>query len=213
MKDFFGSFFCYNAVVTTSTKLRFALPYILIVTSMIGMLASVILIYDQVQIWQNPSYVAPCSLNPVLSCGSVINSKQGHILGIPAPFFGLVMFPALYTFGIVVASGVKLKKWLWLGLQAAVTGGVAFALWLFWISLYKIHGLCPYCLLTDAAVYTMAWYVTLYNIEQGYLFTAKKITPVTSFVRKHHLDILISVFLFIAAFILHHFWYYYGRHI
>lgn len=197
--------------MTKSLSLKSALPYILIAASIIGLVASAVLIYDQVQIWQNPNYTAPCSLNPVLSCGSVINSKQGHVLGIPAPFLGLVMFPALATIGVILAAGVKLKRWLWLGLQMAVSGGVLFALWLFWISLYKIHALCPYCLGTDVAIYTMAWYVTLYNVEQGYILTHKRFKKLNQFSRKHHLDILIGLFLFITAFILHHFWYYYGR--
>jgi len=187
------------------------LPYIIIVASIVGLIASAVLIYDQVQIWQTPNYSAPCDLNPILSCGSVINSKDGHVFGIPAPFFGLIMFPALATMGIVMASGIKLKRWLWIGMQIALTGGVIFALWLFWVSLYKIHALCPYCLGTDAAIYTMAWYVTLYNIEQGYIFNNRKLNKFNHFIRKHHLDILIGIFLFTGAFILHHFWYYYGR--
>jgi len=191
--------------------LAMALPFILIITSIVGLVASGVLTYDQVQIWQTPSYSAPCNLDPVLSCSSVINSKQGHVFGIPAPFLGLVMFPALATLGVVLASGVKLKRWLWYGLQITVSGGVVFALWLFWISLYKVNALCPFCLVTDVAVYTMAWYVTLYNIEQGHILRNKRFMKLNDFSRKHHLDILIGLLLLIAAFTLHHFWYYYGR--
>lgn len=192
-------------------SLKSTLPYILILASVIGILASAILIYDQVQIWRSPNFSAPCNLNPVLSCGSVINSKEGHVFGIPAPFLGLIMFPALATIGIVLSSGAKLKRWMWLGLQVAVSGGVLFALWLFWVSLFKIHALCPYCLVTDVAVYSMAWYVTLYNIEQGYILTSKRFQSINKISRKYHLAILISLFFLIAVFILHHFWYYYGR--
>lgn len=187
------------------------LPYILIVASIVGIVASSVLLYDQVKIWQNPNYAAPCSLNPVLSCGSVINSAQGHFFGVPAPFFGLVTFPALATIGIMLAAGTQLKRKLWLGLQAAVTGGVLFALWLFWVSLYKVRALCPYCLATDVAVLTTAWYVTLHNIEQGLLFKDEKFDRTNRLFRKHHFDILIGLFVLVGAFILHHFWYYYGR--
>ncbi len=195
-----------------SVTLKMAVPYIILVASSIGLIASIFLVYDQVQIWQNPNYLAPCSLNPVLSCGSVINSKQGHVFGVPAPFLGLLMFPALATVGALLVAGVTLKRWIWLGLQAAVTGGVVFALWLFWVSVYKVHALCPFCLATDVAVYTMAWYVTLYNIEQGYILTSKKLRKTMTFMRVHHLDLLILLFLVITAFILNHFWYYYGQY-
>jgi len=191
--------------------LKTTLPYILLATSFVGIIASAVLIYDQVQMWRTPDFTAPCSLNPVLSCGSVINSQQGHVFGIPAPFLGLVMFPALAAIGVVLVSGAKLKRWVWLGLQAAVLGGVVFALWLFWVSLFKIRALCPYCLVTDVAVLSMAWYVTLFNIEQGFILTSKKLKKYNEFARKHHLSLLIGLFLAIAAYILHHFWYYYGR--
>lgn len=191
--------------------LKTTLPYILILASVVGIIASTILVYDQVKIWQNPSYIAPCSLNPILSCGSVMSSNQGHVFGIPAPFFGLVLFPVIGTLGLVLATGVKLKRWIWLSMQGAVTGGVLFALWLFWVSMYKINALCPYCLVTDLSVYAMAWYVTLYNIEQNYILKSERLKPFTNFLRKYHLDILVGLLICITALILHHFWYYYGR--
>lgn len=193
-------------------SLKKTLPYILILSSVIGLLASAVLIYDQVQVWRDPDFNAPCSLNPVLSCGTVINSQEGHVFGIPAPFLGLLMFPALATVGVILASGAKLKKWIWLSLQLAVTGGTIFGLWLLWISLYRINALCPYCLATDVAVITIAWYVTLFNIEQGYIFTSKRFKIFSSFIRKHHLYILIAIFLMFTALILNHFWYFYGQY-
>lgn len=179
--------------------------------SLVGLTSAGVLVYDQIKIWQNPHYSAPCSLNPVISCGSVINSDEGHVFGIPAPFLGLVMFPALATIGIVMLAGTTFKRWFWLGLQLAVTGAVALAVWLFWLSLFRIHALCPYCLVTDAAVYTTGWYLTLHNIRQGYILRSVRFKKITGFCLKHHLDILLSLFLLIAAYTLKHFWYYYGR--
>lgn len=193
-------------------QLRHTLPYIIILASLVGLFASTILAYDQAQIWQNPDYNAPCNLNPVISCGSVINSGEGHVFGIPAPFLGLVSFPALAMVGVTMLAGAKLKRWFWLGLQLFLFGGVAFALWLFWLSLYRIHALCPYCLTTDVAMYTLAWYVTVFNIQQGYLLSSARYKRIASFITKHHLDILLVVLVAIAIYTLHHFWYYYGRY-
>lgn len=193
-------------------QLQNTLPYIIILASLVGLFASVVLAYDQAQIWQSPSYDAPCNLNPVISCGSVINSQQGHVFGIPAPFLGLVSFPAIAMVGVVMLAGAKFKRWFWMGMQLFALGGVVFALWLFWLSLYRIHALCPYCLATDAAMYTLAWYITVFNIKQGYILSAVRYKRITSFITKHHLDILLGVFLAIALFTLHHFWYYYGRY-
>lgn len=190
-----------------------SLPYIVIIGSIIGIFTSSILIYDQIKIWQDPYFIPDCTINPLLSCGSVIASKEGHVLGVPAPFFGLITFPALAAFGMLLASGAQFKRRVWLGLQVAATGAVLFALWLFWVSLYKINALCPYCLLTDAAIYIMAWYITLYNIERGYLLKSTKLSSLKVFIRSHHLDLLIGVFLLVAAVIVNHFWYYYGHYL
>jgi hypothetical protein len=57
---------------------------------------------------------------------------------------------------------------------------------------------------------TTFWYVTLYNLEKGFVKLPSSIQGAGRFARKHHLDILILWFLTIGGLILHHFWYYYG---
>ena len=194
------------------TLARF-LPYILIIGGIIGIICSFILIYDQVKIWENPHYVPACSLNPVVSCGSVINSKQGEILGIPGPFFGLVSFAVVTTVGLALLAGAQLKRWFWIGLELGVVGGIGYALWLFSLSMYRVHALCPFCLAVDVVVYTTFWYVTLYNIDQNHIRLPKgRLTTSYAWIRRHHLDILMLWFVIVAAWILKHFWYYYGHH-
>lgn len=187
-----------------------ALPWILVIAGIVGLICSIVLTHDQIKIWQNPSYQPSCSLNPVVSCGSVINSKQGHLLDIPAPFFGLLVFPVLITIGAVLLAGAQLKRWFWLSLEAGAIGGFLFAIWLFILSVYRVHALCPFCLITDVAIYTSVWYITLYSIEQGFIRLPKR---VSSFIGRHHLDLLIAWLLIVFVFIMHHFWYYYGKHL
>jgi len=60
---------------------------------------------------------------------------------------------------------------------------------------------------------TSFWYVTLYNIDNKYIKLPRGRTQsVYGWIRKHHLDLLVLWFLIIAALILNHFWYYYGRY-
>jgi uncharacterized membrane protein len=189
-------------------------PYLLIIAGVLGIICSLVLIYDQIRIWENPNYIPACSLNPVVSCGTVINSKQGDIFRIPAPIWGLIAFPVLVTFGAAMLAGAKFQRWFWLGLQACITGGFAFAIWLFLLSMYKVHALCPFCLSVDIVVYTSFWYITLYNIDQKNIVLAKGISQkIYGFIRRHHLDILMFWFLIIIIWILQHFWYYYGKHL
>ncbi len=191
-----------------------ALPYILILGGIIGIACSLVLLNDQIRIWENPNYIPSCNFNPIISCGSVISSKQGHIFGLPAPILGLLVFPALVTTGGAILAGARLKRWFWRALELGMIGGVGFALWLFWLSLFRIHALCPFCLGVDAVTYTLFWYITLYNIEANNISLPKgRPQKFYNWVRRHHLDILISWFLLIAAMILKHFWYYYGKHL
>ncbi len=192
------------------------LPYILIIAGVIGIICSSVLIYDQVQLWRNPNYQPACSLNPIVSCGSVINSNQGHIFHIPAPFLGLVSFTALVTVGVSLLAGAKFKRWFWLGVELVALGGVGIAIWLFILSLYRIHALCPFCLATDVVTYVTFWYLTLYNLRANNFALPARFQRLANFMARHHLDILILWFLVIFAIILQHFWYYYGpgiRHI
>ena len=194
-------------------RLAAVLPYLLIVGGVIGIVCSVILISDQIKIWENPGFLPSCNLNPIVNCGTVINSKEGEIFGIPAPFFGLMVFPAVMTVGVAMLAGAKFKAWFWRLVALGMAGSVVFALWLFWLSVYHVHALCPFCLTVDVVVYTLAWYVTLYVIGEGHVTVPRRLDGIARFARQHHAEILVTWLLLIVAFILNHFWYYFGQFI
>ena len=187
-----------------------ALPWILIVGGVIGILSSAVITYDEIQVAKNPNYIPNCDLNPVVSCGSVTKSEQAHVLGFPNPFMGLVGYTVVLTTGVILLAGAKLKRWYWLGLQLGTILGVLFVHWLFYQSVYVIGSLCPYCMLVWAATITMFWYVTLHNLQVGHIKLKGTLQKVALFARRHHVDILLFWLLVIAALILKHFWYYYG---
>src|SRR5207247_2275010 len=106
------------------------------------------------------------------------------------------------------------KKWYWQGLNLGAALGVAFITWLFFQSVYRINALCPYCMVVWVCTITTFWYVSQYNLQTRALVIPGKVGPkIRAFVQKHHLDILILWFIVIAALILKHFWYYYGRNL
>lgn len=199
--------------IDTGHRLSKVLPYILIVGGVIGIICSLVLISDQIKIWENPGFTPACNLNPIVSCGTVMNSKEGEVLGIPASFLGLMVFPAIVTVGVAMIAGAKFKSWFWQLVELGMLGSVAFALWLFWLSMYRVQALCPFCLTVDVAMYTMAWYVTLYVVREQHIQIPRRLIGVADFARVHHLEILIVWFLALVALILNHFWYYYGQFI
>lgn len=192
-------------------KFSRALPIILIIFGLIGLIMSFVLVYEEMKLAANPAYVPSCNLNPIISCGSVMKSEQSHIFGFSNPIIGLAAFPVLVTSGVVLLSGVKLKRWYWLGLEGGAILGLLMIHWLFFETVYRIHALCPYCIGAWIATITSFWYITLYNLNSDNIKVPGKLKTLANFLSRHHLDILILWFLIIAGLILKHFWYYYGR--
>jgi uncharacterized membrane protein len=191
-----------------------ALPYILIIGGIVGYICSFIILFDKIQLLKNPNYVPSCNLNPIISCGSVMQSKQGSAFGFPNPFIGLGAFTILLTIGMAIFAGAKFKRWFWLGLEAGTIFGLIFIHWLFFESVYRIHALCPWCMVVWVVTITTFWYVSIYNIDQKYIILPKgNSKKIYGWIRRHHLDILFVWFLIIAFLILKHFWYYYGKYL
>lgn len=186
------------------------LPYILIIAGIIGCIASFVLTYDKIHVIQDPTYVPGCNLNPILSCGSVMKTEQASLLGVPNTIFGLIAFSMLFTFGVLLAAGATVKKWVWLGAQVAALCGVIFMHYLFFQGVFRINAICPWCFVVWMITIPTFWYITQYNLEKKNISLGIKLQPVKLFIRKHHGDILIVWYLIIFAILLQHFWYYWS---
>src|SRR5258708_7577477 len=103
---------------TENWSVKKALPFILIVCGLIGVYCAFILSQDKIRLIQNPNTHLSCSLDPIISCGNVILSKQGAAFGFPNPFLGLGGFAAVATIGVALAAGAAFKRWFWLVLEA-----------------------------------------------------------------------------------------------
>lgn len=189
------------------------LPYILIIASIIGLFGAFSLSYDQIKILQNPQYKPICDLNPIVSCGNVMQSKEGDAFGVPNPYIGLAAFGSLITIGFAILAGAKFKRWFWIGLELGSIFGIGFIHWLFFESVYRINALCPYCMSIWVVTIVTFVYVTFYNIDSHNIKISKKCQPIYQYLRKHHLEIVIIWLLIIALLILKHFWYFFGKYI
>jgi uncharacterized membrane protein len=185
------------------------LPWMLVIGSIIGIICSFIISLDKIKLLENPAFKPSCDLNPIVSCGSVMSSHQGSVFGFPNPWIGLTGFGIVLCVGMAILAGAKFKRWFWLGLELGIALGLIFAFWLLFESVYRIHALCPFCLTVDVVVITLFWYNTLYCIEKQYLVLDQSLKQAALFARKHHLDILILIFVILFGIILKHFWYYY----
>jgi uncharacterized membrane protein len=205
-----------NTTVTPLSKLSRVLPWILVIGSALGILASVIITQDKFNLATNPHFQPMCDLNPIISCGSVMKSDEAHAFGFMNTYIGLIGFPVVLAIGMGMLAGAKFKHWFWLGLQIGLSFGIIFAYWLLFESIYRIRALCPWCLTVDVVLTTMWWYVSLYLFYTGDLRWPARLRSigwllaVGQFIKRHHVDILVTWFLLVIALILHHFWYYFG---
>jgi uncharacterized membrane protein len=117
-----------------------------LLAGVIGLAASATLTVEKIRILADPNYVPSCSINPVLSCGSVMVTPQAAAFGFPNPLIGVVAFTVVSVTGVLALSKVVLPRWYWQGLAIGTLLGVGFIHWLIFQSLYRIGALCPYCM-------------------------------------------------------------------
>jgi uncharacterized membrane protein len=126
-----------------------------LIAGAIGLLASMTLTVEKIDILANPSYVPSCNFNPILSCGSVMVTSQASVLGFPNPLLGIIGFTVVLVTGVLAVAKVALPRWYWAGLGAGILVGVVFVHWLIFQSLYRIGALCPYCMVVWVATITL----------------------------------------------------------
>lgn len=177
---------------------------------LIGFVASAVLLIERLRLAQDDTYVPTCSINPVLSCGSVMETAQASLLGFPNPVIGVAAFPVVVTTGVALIAGARLARWYWQGLQVGVTAALGLVAWLAFQSIYRIGALCPYCMVVWSVVIPLFWYVTLRNLFAGALGQRSKQSRVTVFLREWHAPLLLAPFLLLLVLIGEQFWSYWS---
>jgi len=164
---------------------------------------------EEIHHLKHPVQKLGCDLNPIIGCGSILDTWQGHaILGIPNQFWGVAVFSVVITIGFTILAGARLKRWFWIGLQMGMLMGLLFVLWFMGQSIFVLRHLCPYCMLTWVAMLPAFWYTTLYCIRAEHLRLHGRLARLNHFAQKHHADILIFMYVLLVSTILWRFWYY-----
>nr|WP_244296773.1 vitamin K epoxide reductase family protein [Paenarthrobacter nitroguajacolicus] len=143
------------------------LGWLLLITGVTGWLASGALVLEKLEVLKDPGYQTVCDINPWISCGQVMQTWQSSVFGFPNMFIGIVAFAVIITTGMALLSGATFAPWYWAGLQAGVTLGFAFVVWLWSQALYSIHILCPFCMIVWAAMIPLFVWVTARNLTHG----------------------------------------------
>lgn len=142
-----------------------ALAWVLSIGGFVGLLASATLLIEKIELLKDPDYVPSCSINPILSCGSIMRTWQAEVFGFPNPVLGVIGFAVVLTVGVSLLSGVDYPRFFWVGMQIGATLGLVFVHWLIYQSLYRIDALCPYCMVVWCVTAAVFWYVCLRNLR------------------------------------------------
>ncbi|AEB43829.1 vitamin K epoxide reductase family protein [Micromonospora maris] len=181
--------------------------WVLAVGGGIGLLAAGTLTVEKINLLADADYVPTCSINPILSCGSVMTTPQAAAFGIPNPLLGIAGFAVVTTLGVLLLARVRLPGWCWLGLQAGATFGVVFVHWLIYQSLYVISALCPYCMVVWVVTIAIFLYTSLRNL--GAVAPRSPLARLSGLTGYHSL-ILVAWYVLIMLAILVRFWDYWS---
>ncbi|MCG5433715.1 vitamin K epoxide reductase family protein [Mycobacterium sp. MYCO198283] len=124
-----------------------------LIAGIVGLGSALTLTIEKIHMLGDPAYVPSCSINPVLSCGSVMVTPQAQVFGFPNPLIGIVAFTVVVVTGVLAVMGVALPRWYWTALAAGTALGAVFVHWLIYQSVFTIGALCPYCM--------VVWSVTI----------------------------------------------------
>lgn len=137
-------------------------PYVLIFASFLGLFASIKLIIEKIAVLSDATYIPSCDINPVLACGSVINTPQASAFGFPNPIIGIVGFTAVFVLAVLFLVKVPLPPLVPIGLLAGSVLGLFFVCYLIYQSLYTISALCPWCMVVWASLFIILWQNVMY---------------------------------------------------
>ncbi|MCT1776841.1 vitamin K epoxide reductase family protein [Brachybacterium sp. p3-SID957] len=180
------------------------------VTGAIGLVMAVVLLVEKIALIEDPSYVPSCSLNPVLSCGSVMDTPQASAFGIPNPILGIAGFAAVLSLGFAFLAGARVARWMSALIQAGVTFAVLFVQWLIGQSLYEIGALCPYCMVVWAVTIPLFWFTTIHHLRALADSSTSASRRALRLVIEFRVPVLVAWYLVILALIAVRFWDYWS---
>lgn len=152
----------------SSTK-PLSLAISLVVLSVVGFIAALVLTLEKFALLENPDEALSCDLSLLVGCSTNLTSAQGSVFGVPNPLLGIAFWAVLATVAVSLLAGASFARWFWLLLNLAVAGALALIVWFIVQSIYVLAVLCPWCMVTWAVTIPAFLLVTLHNLRAGNL--------------------------------------------
>ncbi len=146
----------------SKTQRALALPISLLVLGAIGFVAAFQLTLDKFALLENPDAQLGCNFSLLIGCSTNLNSAQGEVFGFPNSLLGLVFWSVTITVGVALLAGATFARWFWALYAIGATGSLALVIWFISQSLFVLHVLCPWCMVTWAVTIPLFWIVVLH---------------------------------------------------
>ncbi|MFZ1302026.1 MAG: vitamin K epoxide reductase family protein [Candidatus Microsaccharimonas sp.] len=172
----------------------------MLIGALLSLLAAFVLSVEAFELAKNPNAELSCSVNVVLNCATVAKHPSAELFGFPNSFFGLMAEPVVITVAIAGLAGIVFPRRFMFFAQIGYALGFAFAIYLFFTSMFVIQALCPWCLLVTVSTTFVLFSITRYNIRENNLYLPKKIQKAAhKFIEKDY-DKLVLGILIVAMF-------------
>ncbi len=165
---------CKDRNVTTTPKENATAPssplsvsLALIVFGIIGFIAAFSLTMDKFALLENPNVDLSCNISVLVGCSTNLNSEQGEVFGFPNPLLGLAFWAGAIAIGVAMLAGATFARWFWAAFALFTTAAFALVIWFISQSLFVLHVLCPWCMVTWAITIPAFWVVLLHAMRSG----------------------------------------------
>jgi len=172
----------------------------MLVGALFSLLAAFVLSVEAIELAKNPNAALSCSINIILNCATVGLHPSAALLGFPNSFLGLIAEPVVITVAIAGLAGISFPRRFMFVAQIGYALGFAFAVYLFFTSMFVIQALCPWCLLVTVSTTFVLFSITRYNIREDNLYLPKKAQKAAkAFIDKDYDKLLLGI-LIVAMF-------------
>jgi uncharacterized membrane protein len=177
---------------------------LIILGGIFGYIAAFTLINNRIELYRNPDFVPPCSINPWLDCGRVMKSKWASMFGFPNAIIGLTTYPLAIITGVFLAVHSEVnKKFLRFCIFLSGLGWLTNNLYTY-ISSGIINTLCPWCLLAHTGTTLVFFGLVSYAVLNKQLTDNDKLndTLYTKLKQGWSVYLTIGYFIFVISCVL-----------
>jgi len=147
----------------------------LVIAGVVGWWAAFSLTIEKLHALANPDAIASCDLSVLVQCTKNLDSWQGSLFGFPNPILGITGWVAPIVVGMAILAGARFARWFWWCFWAGIAFAFGLVLWLISQSIYDLHTLCPWCMVTWSVTIPTFYAVTLHLLRTGMVPVSERV--------------------------------------